>query len=327
VIGRTEFDPLGSNLTVFAPEEPPPGEGAGDIGATHIAGLISQRWSDFFNLDGGCLLDGTATSCNLAMGAVNSGAATIQPLQRCIGAGCGGSKIKPDKETDPHKPEGSPNALSAFGMGFSYGWGLSAGISHGTTQPPSIGSFSVTVVGEIQEIVGGYLVDGQFLSGYIRLLTRESQNPPGDPTFGLGPPPPAPKLIHCDPKVKAAIEEIGRLSTFSQMGGATGFEYGFAVKSNGDGTFTPGPIVTSRDGMEVNIPITIGETIAIIHTHQTNGGDPSGQDRKNANGQPKGLNGYKTVSYVLYHSRLRSYDGRHPTNVDGSLRVIDAKCP
>jgi len=74
--GRTEFDPLGADISLTAPPDPPPSEGEGDIGGGHFGGIMDARWSDFFNLDGGCVLDGVATSCGLAMSALNSGAAS-----------------------------------------------------------------------------------------------------------------------------------------------------------------------------------------------------------------------------------------------------------
>jgi hypothetical protein len=77
--GRTEFDPLGANLSLTAPETPPPGEGDGDVGAGHFGGIMDARWSDFFNISGGCMIDGMASSCGLAMSAVNAGAAVIGP--------------------------------------------------------------------------------------------------------------------------------------------------------------------------------------------------------------------------------------------------------
>jgi hypothetical protein len=76
---RTEFDPLGADVSLNAPESSPPNEGDGDIGANHLGGIMDARWSDFFNISGGCTIDGMAASCGTAMGAVNSGAAVIVP--------------------------------------------------------------------------------------------------------------------------------------------------------------------------------------------------------------------------------------------------------
>jgi YD repeat-containing protein len=82
-IGRTEFDPVGADISLTAPESSPPNEGDGDVGAGHLGGIMDARWSDFFNLDGGCMIDGVASSCGLAMGALNSGAAAQCPDNDC----------------------------------------------------------------------------------------------------------------------------------------------------------------------------------------------------------------------------------------------------
>ena len=71
VTSRTEFDPLGANLSLTAPEEPPPGEGDGDVGAGHFGGIMDSRWSDFFNLSSGCMKAGVSASCSDAIVAVN----------------------------------------------------------------------------------------------------------------------------------------------------------------------------------------------------------------------------------------------------------------
>ena len=73
---RVEFDPLGADIGLAAPQPPDTGGGEGDIGSRHIGGIMDARWADFFNLDGGCVLDGLTTSCGLAMSALNSGAAS-----------------------------------------------------------------------------------------------------------------------------------------------------------------------------------------------------------------------------------------------------------
>jgi YD repeat-containing protein len=73
---RVEFDPLGADVGLAAPQPPDTGGGEGDIGSRHIGGIMDARWADFFNLDGGCVLDGLTTSCGLAMSALNSGAAS-----------------------------------------------------------------------------------------------------------------------------------------------------------------------------------------------------------------------------------------------------------
>jgi len=64
VISRTEFDPLGADVPLTAPADPPPSEGNGDVGAGHFAGLMDARWSDFFNLSSGCSAHGVAASCS-----------------------------------------------------------------------------------------------------------------------------------------------------------------------------------------------------------------------------------------------------------------------
>ncbi len=82
-IGRTEFDPLGADVSLTAPEDPPPSEGSGDVGAGHFGGIMDARWSDFFNISGGCTMDRMAVSCSMAMSALNAGAAEICPNNDC----------------------------------------------------------------------------------------------------------------------------------------------------------------------------------------------------------------------------------------------------
>jgi hypothetical protein len=65
-------------------------------------------------------------------------------------------------------------------------------------------------------------------------------------------------MVHCDPAVKAAIDDLNRRSELSRNRG--GFESGFAV-NDVNGTLTPGPIVTSQSGWDVAIPVTIGVTV------------------------------------------------------------------
>src|SRR5438132_2171293 len=78
-IGRTEFDPLGADIGLTAPVPPDTGGGDGDIGTSHFGGLMDARWSDFFNISGGCMIDGVASSCGLAMSVVHAGAGVIGP--------------------------------------------------------------------------------------------------------------------------------------------------------------------------------------------------------------------------------------------------------
>jgi Tol biopolymer transport system component len=72
-IGRTEFDPLGANISLTQPPEPPPPQNEGDIGQGHFGGIMDARWSDFFNLDSGFVVDGQSVSSNHAMFFVNFG--------------------------------------------------------------------------------------------------------------------------------------------------------------------------------------------------------------------------------------------------------------
>jgi len=70
-IGRTELDPLGADISLDAPPDPPPSEGEGDIGAGHIGGIMDARWSDFFNTSSGCSAAGVAASCSGSMAQTN----------------------------------------------------------------------------------------------------------------------------------------------------------------------------------------------------------------------------------------------------------------
>ncbi|MGH9970022.1 MAG: DUF4214 domain-containing protein [Pyrinomonadaceae bacterium] len=64
VAGRTEFDPLGADISLTAPPEPPPVIDQGDIGAGHFGGIMDARWTDFFNVSSGCSAAGVAASCS-----------------------------------------------------------------------------------------------------------------------------------------------------------------------------------------------------------------------------------------------------------------------
>jgi hypothetical protein len=82
-IGRTEFDPLGADVGLFAPPTPDTGGGEGDIGGSHTGGLMDSRYSDMFNLAAGCTIDGMAASCSTAVGMLNSGAGVQCPNNDC----------------------------------------------------------------------------------------------------------------------------------------------------------------------------------------------------------------------------------------------------
>lgn len=72
-IGRTEFDALGANISLTQPEDPPPPENQGDIGAGHFGGIMDQRWSDFFNPNSGFVVDGHSVTASEAMLYINFG--------------------------------------------------------------------------------------------------------------------------------------------------------------------------------------------------------------------------------------------------------------
>src|SRR5438477_3264050 len=61
---RTELDPLGADVGLSAPNPPDTGGGAGDIGGNHIGGIMDARWSNFFDLSGGCSKEGVIASCS-----------------------------------------------------------------------------------------------------------------------------------------------------------------------------------------------------------------------------------------------------------------------
>ena len=62
-IGRTEFDPLGADVPLAAPNNSPPSEGEGDLNFGRFAALMDSRWSDFHNLAAGCGT-GVAAGCS-----------------------------------------------------------------------------------------------------------------------------------------------------------------------------------------------------------------------------------------------------------------------
>jgi hypothetical protein len=84
LVGRTELDPLGADVAVNAPEEPPPAEGDGDIGANHIGGLLDSRWADFFNTSSGCTIDYKYAMCSEAMLYINTGLGEQCPDNVCV---------------------------------------------------------------------------------------------------------------------------------------------------------------------------------------------------------------------------------------------------
>ena len=71
-IGRTEFDPVGADISLSAPPTPP-AEGDGDIGAGHFAGIMDARWADFFNPNSGFVVNGHEVTAVEAMFFINFG--------------------------------------------------------------------------------------------------------------------------------------------------------------------------------------------------------------------------------------------------------------
>lgn len=61
---RVEFDPLGADVGLEAPNPPDTNGGEGEIGSNHIGGILDARWSNFFDLSGGCTARGVAASCS-----------------------------------------------------------------------------------------------------------------------------------------------------------------------------------------------------------------------------------------------------------------------
>jgi len=72
-VGRAEFDPLGANISLEQPPEPPPSPDEGELGPGYSGGIMGQRWSDFFNLDSGFVVDGHSESASYAMFFINFG--------------------------------------------------------------------------------------------------------------------------------------------------------------------------------------------------------------------------------------------------------------
>jgi hypothetical protein len=65
---RIELDPLGASVPLVY--VPPPVQGPGDLG--QIGGILDARWSNFFDLSGGCTVAGVAASCSNGMAALNA---------------------------------------------------------------------------------------------------------------------------------------------------------------------------------------------------------------------------------------------------------------
>jgi RHS repeat-associated protein len=129
------------------------------------------------------------------------------------------------------------------------------------------------------------------------------------------------ELVHCDPKVKAALDTIFNLSRSS--GGRKGTEYGFRVDRDGKGNYVVSQIFTSQSGQHVTIEgVMPGTTVAIFHTHPDYDPIPSGQDVPNANATG-------TLSYVrTFSGGLNLYNPTQPKDSSGKDRIIKApKCP
>jgi RHS Repeat/Domain of unknown function (DUF4214) len=82
--GRVEFDPLGADVGLTAPETPDTNGGQGDLGGHHVGGLMDSRYSDMFNLSAGCTIDGMAGSCSQAMDLANRDVGVEEPEERTV---------------------------------------------------------------------------------------------------------------------------------------------------------------------------------------------------------------------------------------------------
>lgn len=72
---RFELDPLGASVPLeYVP--PPETQSEGDVGGLS-GGILDARYANFFDTSGGCMMDYMATSCSMAMGAVNSDAGVV----------------------------------------------------------------------------------------------------------------------------------------------------------------------------------------------------------------------------------------------------------
>jgi hypothetical protein len=103
---RTEFDPLGSDVSLTAPPSPPPAVDPGDIGSAHIAGIMDARYADMFNLSGGCTIDGSSASCSLAVSLLNRGLAGFAP-PRAVWAGGQWNFVHLDYNTGQYVAQGA----------------------------------------------------------------------------------------------------------------------------------------------------------------------------------------------------------------------------
>jgi hypothetical protein len=66
---RTELDPLGASVPLeYTP--PPEVQNEGDVG--QIGGIFDSRWSNFFDVSGGCTAEGVSASCRDAASALNN---------------------------------------------------------------------------------------------------------------------------------------------------------------------------------------------------------------------------------------------------------------
>jgi len=66
---RVELDPLGASVPLeYTP--PPEVQSEGDVG--QIGGIFDSRWSNFFDLSGGCTAEGVSASCRDAASALNN---------------------------------------------------------------------------------------------------------------------------------------------------------------------------------------------------------------------------------------------------------------
>jgi hypothetical protein len=156
-VGRTEFDPLGANIALHAPPGAHAHEGSGDIGDS-FGGILDSRWSDFFNLSGGCTIDGVAATCDMAMRLLNSGAAVIGPANT--------TRWNPNLNNG----QGGFQFFRAFADG-TQGWGNSLGwvpgsSGHGAGAPPTLKTVSPEEAARRRAIVGEFGTSGWGDEGY-----------------------------------------------------------------------------------------------------------------------------------------------------------------